>query len=78
MIQFLWSNIYISHLQVNEKFSSNVPLEKEKENLIPVEIGILISNADDFTYLFSKMVFCYQNCSDLLFEKIILLIKKNF
>ena len=43
MIQFLWSNIYISHLQVNEKFSSNVPLEKE--NLIPVEIGILIDNA---------------------------------
>ena len=50
MIQFLRSNIYISHLQVNEKFSSNVPSEKENENLIPVEIGILIGNADDFTY----------------------------
>ena len=24
------------------------------------------------------MVFCYQNCSDLLWEKIVLLIKKNF
>ena len=50
MIQFLWSNIYISHLQVNEKFTSKVPTEKEKENVIPVEIGILIENADDFTY----------------------------
>ena len=56
MIQFLWSNIYISHLQVNEKFSSNVPSEKENENLIPVEIGILIGNADDFTY-FHKMMY---------------------
>ena len=25
-----------------------------------------------------KMVFCYQNCSDLLWEKIVLVIKKNF
>ena len=26
-----------------------------------------------------EMVFCYQNCSDLsLFEKIVLVIKKNF
>ena len=56
MIQFLRSNIYISHLQVNEKFSSNVPSEKENENLIPVEIGILIGNADDFTY-FHKIFF---------------------
>ena len=56
MIQFLRSNIYISHLQVNEKFSSNVPSEKENENLIPVEIGILIGSADDFTY-FHKWYF---------------------
>ena len=26
----------------------------------------------------SEMVFCYQNCSDLLWEKIVLVIKKNF
>ena len=25
-----------------------------------------------------NMVFCYQNCSDLLWEKIVLVIKKNF
>ena len=55
MIQFLWSNIYISHLQVNEKFSSNVPTEGKKDNLIPVEIGILIGNADDFVY-FHKVI----------------------
>ena len=66
MIQFLWSNIYISHLQVNEKFSSNVPSEKENENLIPVEIGILIGNADDFTY-FHKNTSSNLNRSDLVF-----------
>ena len=26
----------------------------------------------------NKMVFCYQNCSDLLWEKKILVIEKNF
>ena len=26
----------------------------------------------------SEMVFCYQNCSDLLWEKIVLVIEKNF
>ena len=25
-----------------------------------------------------EMVFCYQNCSDLLWEKIVLVIEKNF
>ena len=25
-----------------------------------------------------EMVFCYQNCSDLLLEKIVLVIEKNF
>ena len=27
---------------------------------------------------FHRMVFCYQNCSDLLWEKIVLVIEKNF
>jgi hypothetical protein len=27
---------------------------------------------------YEKMVFCYQNCSDLLWEKIVLMIEKNF
>ena len=31
----------------------------------------------DQTHL-KKMVFCYQNCSDLLWEKIALVIEKNF
>ena len=26
----------------------------------------------------AEMVFCYQNCSDLLWEKIVLVIEKNF
>ena len=29
-------------------------------------------------FAISKMVFCYQNCSDLLWEKIVLVIEKNF
>ena len=28
--------------------------------------------------LLRRMVFCYQNCSDLLWEKIVLVIEKNF
>ena len=30
------------------------------------------------TFQLWEMVFCYQNCSDLLWEKIVLVIKKNF
>ena len=56
MIQFFRSNIYISHLQVNEKLSSKVPLEKEKEYTISVEIGILIGNTDDFTLAHWKTI----------------------
>ena len=29
-------------------------------------------------YILLKMVFCYQNCSDLLWEKIVIVIEKNF
>ena len=29
-------------------------------------------------WIFKTMVFCYQNCSDLLWEKIVLVIEKNF
>ena len=29
-------------------------------------------------FLLSEMVFCYQNCSDLLWERFVLVIKKNF
>ena len=28
--------------------------------------------------LMDEMVFCYQNCSDLLWEKVVLVIEKNF
>ena len=28
--------------------------------------------------VFTRMVFCYQNCSDLLWEKIVLVVEKNF
>ena len=32
----------------------------------------------DNTFLKLSLVFCYQNCSDLLWEKIVLVIEKNF
>ena len=36
-------------------------------------------NCSNFLMVYSsEMVFCYQNCSDLLWEKIVLLIEKNF
>ena len=31
-----------------------------------------------FREFYAKMVFCFQNCSDLLWEKIVLVIEKNF
>ena len=31
-----------------------------------------------WTFIQVSMVFCYQNCSDLLWEKIVLVIEKNF
>ena len=31
-----------------------------------------------FQWIIVEMVFCYQNCSDLLWEKIVLVIEKNF
>ena len=34
--------------------------------------------AETFRWKLKKMVFCYQNCSDLLWEKIVLVIEKYF
>ena len=44
---------------------------------------ILIANLEiklcyNFFYVHIKMVFCYQYCSDLLWEKIVLVIEKKF
>ena len=37
----------------------------------------LVIKYHKFKYIPWKMVFCYQNCSDLLWEKIVLVIKKK-
>ena len=37
-----------------------------------------VSQTPRFTWHSEQMVFCYLNCSDLLWEKIVLVIKKNF
>ena len=34
--------------------------------------------APSYFWRYLKMVFCHQNCSDLLWEKIVLVIEKNF
>ena len=41
-------------------------------------LNVLKLVTDLYWSLFLKMVFCYQNCSDLLWEKIVLVIEKNF
>ena len=41
-------------------------------------IYLFIFNILFFHHICAEMVFCYQNCYDLLWEKIILLIEKNF
>ena len=38
----------------------------------------LVWKSDVYEKNLLKMVFCYQNCSDLLWEKIVLVIEKNF
>ena len=43
---------------------------------IPWECDKII--ATDKIYGWTSMLFCYQNCSDLLWEKIVLVIQKNF
>ena len=35
-------------------------------------------STNNFPLKIKTMVFCYQNCSDLLWEKIVLVIEKNF
>ena len=40
--------------------------------------SIFLKHPTFFLFSRTKMVFCYQNCSDLLWEKIVQVIKKNF
>ena len=49
-------------------FSNSVKIAQFK-----LEIKAIIG-----TWRPTEMVFCYQNCSDLLWEKIVLVIEKNF
>ena len=43
-----------------------------------VSLKIFSNLSKTFRYFKETMVFCYQNCSDLLWEKIVLVIEKNF
>ena len=50
--------------------SRPLPLLPESWNFVQKLWGLIL--------FLTKMVFCYQNCSDLQWEKIILVIEKNF
>ena len=52
----------------------DVTLAAEGKHL-QVSCVAIICPIDGFS---KKIVFCYQNCSDLLWEKIVLVIEKNF
>ena len=67
------------------KFLENIVIHL-KSLLFPLEIHLLLfseqiihrQSSNEWVKNSRKMVFCYQNCSDLLCEKIVLVIEKNF
>ena len=67
-------------------FENNCSLKIWKRNLLPVSgpyffpcrlINFTVAQPL-WSLVCGGMVFCYQNCSDLLWEKIVLVIEKNF
>ena len=58
-------------------------MDREHEDWRPTGLQIKDKPPDDFykgkkAVHEEKIVFCYQNCSDLMWEKIDLVIEKNF
>ena len=47
---------------------------EEEPDFVPIDMSAKGGNL----FWFLKIVFCYQNYSDLLWEKIVFVIKKNF
>ena len=71
----IYLSLFWTHLCSNSKFlrSIHIPLHSYIY-FIKRKIG-LISYIE---YWLWELVFCYQNCSNLLWEKIVLVIEKNF
>ena len=59
----------LSHFEQKQLLNGNVILQS---------LGNLWASCVVIYDCHTKMVFCYQNCSDLLWEKIVLVIEKNF
>ena len=88
---FVWKRRNLEYISNNKKDSleqKNVKEIKEKKKPTQKSIEICERNREYlkvssnrkifFVPSIKEMVFCYQNCSDLLWEKIVLVIEKNF
>ena len=66
---------------MDEELPSDEEEEEDEEDYYLTEVQKKVSAIFIFSNIVAstlEMVFCYQNCSDLLGEKIVLVIKKNF
>ena len=64
------------HIRFRKKFHSSFELFALNPLFISYDKWYFVSEI--FLTCCEKIVFCYQNCSDLLWEKIVLVIEKNF
>ena len=89
MVSFALVNSFISICPQNsksrmeaKKFANfeNILCEEGNEGKKLVWKSISLENTMRWKLFYSRncMVFCHQNCSDLLWEKIVLAIEKNF
>ena len=76
---FMNETTYDSFLHKPLKWNNNGKLEKSlkvnKTNILQICKHLRLSGAEN---IFHTMVFCYQNCSDVLWEKNVLVIEKFF
>ena len=81
-----WQNKYLNFLQrIVQTFAVKILLinwEKKVSSLQSHTKNWIYSKfataSLEFNNFFSEVVFCFQNCSDLLWEKNVLVIEKNF
>ena len=53
-------------------------MEKMKRNSCRLAIHMYVDETQSVEINSEEMSFCFQNCSDLLSEKIVVVIEKNF
>ena len=83
---FSHKRAYFIQSQLFTSFQNYIPIQKEKQSTFSKETidnvnfskSYWLQAGELFWFGVKKLVFCYQNCSDLLWEKIVLVIKKNF